>query len=208
MSALRVYLEVAPKRAFACAVDWPGWCRSGRTPDAALEVLSAYRDRYALVAGRAGERLTAGRVEVVEEVEGDATTEFGAPGAVPSGDRAPWRRGELRRHLALLEASWAALHDAVSAAPPVLRKGPRGGGRDRDAISAHVVAAEDAYTRKIGVRMRAAATDPAAVAARRAALVDALSGPAGPEWMWPPRYVVRRTAWHAIDHAWEIEDRH
>ena len=25
-----VYLEIAPKRTFACAVDWPGWCRSGR----------------------------------------------------------------------------------------------------------------------------------------------------------------------------------
>jgi hypothetical protein len=24
---------------------------------------------------------------------------------------------------------------------------------------------------------------------------------------WPPRYVVRRAAWHVLDHAWEIEDR-
>jgi hypothetical protein len=24
---------------------------------------------------------------------------------------------------------------------------------------------------------------------------------------WPPRYAARRVAWHALDHAWEIEDR-
>ena len=25
--------------------------------------------------------------------------------------------------------------------------------------------------------------------------------------LWSPRYTVRRSAWHALDHAWEIEDR-
>ncbi len=25
--------------------------------------------------------------------------------------------------------------------------------------------------------------------------------------VWTPRYFIRRTAWHALDHAWEIEDR-
>jgi hypothetical protein len=25
--------------------------------------------------------------------------------------------------------------------------------------------------------------------------------------IWPARYFVRRTAWHVLDHAWEIEDR-
>jgi hypothetical protein len=24
---------------------------------------------------------------------------------------------------------------------------------------------------------------------------------------WSPRYYVRRAAWYALDHAWEIEDR-
>ena len=24
---------------------------------------------------------------------------------------------------------------------------------------------------------------------------------------WPQRYAARRIAWHALDHAWEIEDR-
>ena len=24
---------------------------------------------------------------------------------------------------------------------------------------------------------------------------------------WPPRYAARRVAWHALDDAWEMEDR-
>ncbi len=210
---IRVYLEVARKRTFACAVEWPGWCRSGKTPDTALEALADYHGRYAAVAAQAGQRVGAPRFEVVEEVAGNATTEFGAPGVVPPSDAEPWRRGELTRHVALLRAAWAALDAAVAAAPPVLRKGPRGGGRDRDAIYAHVVEAEDAYARRIGVRARAAATDRAAVDARREAIVQALTGKdatggGAADWKWPPRYAVRRTAWHAVDHAWEIEDRH
>ncbi len=208
MPPVRVYLEVAPKRAFACAIDWPGWCRSGRTREAALDALVAYRARFAPVAERAGLRLTGGAPDVVEEVVGNATTEFGAPGVVPPTDSDAWRRGELRRHLALLAAAWSALDDAVRAAPAVLRKGPRGGGRDRDAIYAHVVDAEDAYARKIGVRVKAAATDRDAVAARRAAIVAALEDGGAPDWKWPARYVIRRAAWHAVDHAWEIEDRY
>jgi len=31
-------------------------------------------------------------------------------------------------------------------------------------------------------------------------------GPRGGK-RWTPRYFVRRSAWHALDHAWELEDR-
>jgi hypothetical protein len=31
-------------------------------------------------------------------------------------------------------------------------------------------------------------------------------GPRGGK-RWPARYAIRRSAWHALDHAWEIEDR-
>ncbi len=205
---IRAYLEVAQKRSFACALDWPGWCRAGRTPDAAVEALSAYRARYAPIAARAGLRLPAGPVDVVEEVAGDGSTEFGVPGRILERDAEPLVKSELRRHVAVLEAAWATLDEVVAAAPPTLRKGPRGGGRDRDAIYAHVVDAEGAYAARIGVRMAAEAADRAAVDARRAAVVAALRrGPGDGQWKWPPRYAIRRTAWHAIDHAWEIEDR-
>ena len=50
---LRVVLEVAPKRAFASALDRPGWCRAGRTPEEALDALLTFSSRYAEVARRA-----------------------------------------------------------------------------------------------------------------------------------------------------------
>jgi hypothetical protein len=31
-------------------------------------------------------------------------------------------------------------------------------------------------------------------------------GPKGGK-RWPPAFFIRRVAWHALDHAWEIEDR-
>ena len=31
-------------------------------------------------------------------------------------------------------------------------------------------------------------------------------GPRGGK-RWPAPYAIRRSAWHALDHAWEIEDR-
>jgi hypothetical protein len=39
-------------------------------------------------------------------------------------------------------------------------------------------------------------------------LAAARSGePLGGVKGWPARYAARRIAWHALDHAWEIEDR-
>jgi hypothetical protein len=233
---IRVYLEYGQRRTFAMTVDWPGWGRSGRTDEAALEALDAHRDRYAPIA-RAGRarlprRPAAGdRYTVIERVPGNATTEFGAPGVVPALDRAadvlPWTGPVARRQVALLRAAWARLDQVVGSAPAQLRKGPRGGGRDRDKIVEHVLGAEPAYVRKAGLKLPAP-TDRAGLDALREALVDHLlvlagttNGPTGGSGddrgedragarataAWPPGYVVRRIAWHALDHAWEIEDR-
>jgi hypothetical protein len=99
----------------------------------------------------------------------------------------------------------------VAGAPSALRKGPRGGGRDRDAIRAHVVEAERSYARKIGVRLTAGEWREGSVFLMRQRIREALRGAskaaASAELAWPPRYFARRTAWHALDHAWEIEDR-
>lgn len=210
-----VYLEVGEKRAFACALDWPGWCRSARTGELALEALAAYAPRYRVVADEAGIAFAA-RVadafEVVERVKGNATTDFGAPAVVPDVDGQPLTARRAARQAALVGAAWSVFDRVVAGAPAALRKGPRGGGRDRDKILEHVVSAEAAYARKIGVRHRA--PDPAdrpAVAELRAAVEDALrrtrAGEPMAEKGWPPRYAARRIAWHALDHAWEIEDR-
>lgn len=202
----KVYIETGTRRVFACALDWPGWCRSGKDEEAALEALAAYAPRYAVAANeagiafpaRAGERLT-----VVERLPGSATTDFGAPEAVAGEDHRRLTRAGSERLAALVEASWAVFDRVVAGAPATLRKGPRGGGRDRDAIVEHVDGADGAYARKIGIRLRNPTRDEL-----RAALLAALrEGYAVPEKGWPPRYAARRIAWHALDHAWEIEDR-
>ena len=207
-----VYLELGSKRVFACALDWPGWCRAGRDEKAALEALAGAAGRYAVVAAEAGIPFpsdAAGSFDVVERVPGSATTDFGVPGAVASRDSESLTPEEAARLAALVSASWTVFDRMVAGAPAELRKGPRGGGRDRDRIVEHVLDAEVAYARKLGVRLRQ--PDPgdlAAVTAHRREILGALGAQtdAG-DGSWPPRYAARRIAWHILDHAWEIEDR-
>jgi len=202
-----VYLEVGAKRVFACAFDWPGWCRAARDEERALEALQSAAPRYAVVAGEAGFKLPATDFDVVERLPGSATTDFGAPGAIPQRDSEPLEPTQAQRLAKLVQAAWTVFDRVAAAAPSELRKGPRGGGRDRDKIVAHVLDAEGAYAGGLGLRLRPpAGTDAAAIGDFRTALLDALRRPP-PEAKWPPRYAARRIAWHALDHAWEIEDR-
>jgi len=219
---LAAYLEVAPRRTFACAVEWPGWCRSGRGEEEALAALLAYAPRYAAVVAGAGLAFSAPTdVEVVERLTGNATTDFGAPGVPAAADRRPLDAAELDRQSRLLAASWAAFdaawHEADDAGVE-LRKGPRGGGRDLPKMENHVLEAEEAYLAGLGSRPpRMPGAAPAdRMAAVRATALDALAArargkpiadPRQTKRPWSPRYFVRRSAWHALDHAWEIEDR-
>jgi hypothetical protein len=112
---------------------------------------------------------------------------------------------------ALLSAAWEELDAVAARSPASLRKGPRGGGRDRDAMVEHVANAERSYARKLEVRMTATEWREQGVAELRRRILAVVSRPSDGRPVrangWPVRYVVRRTAWHAIDHAWEMEDR-
>jgi hypothetical protein len=209
---LFVGLEVAGRRTFASALDWPGWSRSGRDEAAALEALLAARQRYASVAATVGLVVPALEADVVERLPGTATTAFGAPAVVFAADRRPVDAATASRHVALLVAGWAALDAIAATAPAALRRGPRGGGRDLVAIVAHVVAADAAYARQVGIRVREPDPDDQdEVQALREAILDVLRSPSDGSPLagrrWPARFAARRIAWHAIDHAWEIEDR-
>jgi hypothetical protein len=201
----RVFIEAGRRRVFASALDWPGWCRSGRDEEEALGALAFYAGRYAPVAEEAGAAFPPSaprRFEVVERAPGNATTDFGAPGAIAAAERSPLGRAEAERFRDLVVASWAFFERVVAEAPAQLRKGPRGGGRDRDEIAEHVASAELAYAGKAGTRR---GSD---LVASRAAFVAALGNPDAPlPRGWPLRYAARRVAWHALDHAWEIEDK-
>ena len=189
-----VYLEVGRSKVFACAVDHPGWERWGKTEEAALEALASYAERYGAVVGQAPPI----DFDVVERLPGTGTTDFGAPDAVSDGDRRPLPAGWIE----VLERSWAAFDAGVARSSAALRKGPRGGGRDRDAVVAHVQEAERSYARSIGVRVPPRTPWPEQRAAIAGALRDVSEG-----GKWPPRYFVRRTTWHVLDHLWEIEDK-
>jgi hypothetical protein len=214
---IAVAIEAAPKKAFATAVDWPGWSRSGKTPGLALEALAAYATRYAEVAAEAGEQLPSVRsgddaFEVVEEATGGGGTEFGVPSRVTDADRRRTTAAEGDRLRRLVAAAWTTFDNVAATAPAELRKGPRGGGRDRDKMIGHVVEADGAYAREIGLRLKAPVPeDRAAIEAMRAAVLEAIGAPSDgspvADRKWTARYAASRIAWHALDHAWEMEDR-
>jgi hypothetical protein len=195
----RVYLEVGTTWVFAGALDWPGWCRRGKGEEAALAVLRNYAGRYEPVAGPG---FDPGELQVVGRLRGSATTDFGAPDARGDWDDERLDAAEANRFTGLLEACWRFFDDVVATAPGTLRKGPRGGGRDRDAIIDHVREAERSYGRKIGVRLPPRTPWPQ----QRAAFAEAFRAGA-PNGTWPARYACRRFAWHVLDHAWEVQDK-
>ena len=209
LAPTRVFLEVGARRTFASAAGWPGWCRAGKDEQSALASLAAYAPRYAAVANLAKVPFPndAASFKVVERLKGNATTEFGAPGIPAQAETDPLTTAETRRMCNLVEACWAYLDKVVAKAPASLRKGPRGGGRDRDPMFEHVLGAEMAYARQIGVRLKQPdAKDKAAINAFRKAILESFGHP-NREEKWPVSYCARRLAWHALDHAWEIEDR-
>ena len=212
---MTVGVEVTPKKAFASALEWPGWTRAGKTPEAAVEALAAAAPRYARVAKKAkldfpyDESVA---FNVVEEAEGNATTAFGAPDVRFEADHRRTTAKDGERLAAIVAASYAIFDAVVAKAPPTLRKGPRGGGRDRDKIVEHLVGSDGGYARVLG--LKGSDVDPRdrkAVAELRKRMLEPIRDPSDgspiADKKWPPRYAARRVAWHALDHAWEIEDR-
>lgn len=218
-----VYFEIGKKRTFAGALDWPGWCRSGRDEESALQALVDYGARYARVvrAKEFGFRAPADTSSfvVVERLKGNATTDFGAPDLAPAKDSEPVNEPELARLQAILKACWRVFDAAVrSAKGKKLSTGPRGGGRELDGVVQHVLGADGGYLSSLGWKV---AQDETAdlkdeLKRTRKAILEGLRAAAhgqiaarGPRGgiRWKPRYFVRRSAWHVLDHAWEIEDR-
>ena len=194
----RVTLELGKTWVFATALDWPGWCRRGKGENAALEVLDAYAGRYRVIAGTTFEP---GSYEVVGRVASGMHADFGAPGVAGPWDTEPLTSKEVERLTGLVEKCWYAFDRGMAQAPAELAKGPRGGGRDRDAIADHVREAERAYASRAGSRVPPRTPWPE----QRAVILAGLRVQAAGRW--PTRYAINRVAWHLTDHLWEIEDK-
>jgi hypothetical protein len=218
-----VYLEIGKKKTFAGAIDWPGWCRSGKDEASALQALLEYAPRYQKVLKPAGIDFAppadGSQFEVIERLPGDATTDFGTPGKPPSRDEKVVGLIELQHLEEILKACWKALDAARrKAGDRQLRKGPRGGGRETEQIIRHAMGSEKGYLGALGWKWSGSEEDtsPASLKDLRKAVLEGLEASAagkiekrGPRGglRWSPRYFVRREAWHVLDHAWEIEDR-
>lgn len=215
--ALRVILEIGKKRrVVAGAMDWPGLDRWGTSEDDAVQKLSSYLPRYAEAADRAGLAKAFGRVgevEIVERVPGSSSTDFWGIAHVPSQiEREVLSTIDLERRLELLRACWAHFDDVAARVATELLPGPRSAGRSRDQIVRHVYVNEpEQFSRKVEVRTeRDVVLTPKGLAKHRQAYLEAIRAyntEDKPARTWPIQFLIRRTAHHAMDHAWELEDR-
>ena len=214
---MRVMLEIGPKgkKVVAVAPDWPGLERGAKTGEAAIERLLSYLPRYAHVAKLAGmdaEFAAITTTDVVEHYPGTGSTDFwGISFAISGIDLQDMSSEELARELTLMRACWAFFDEVRSRVSAELQQGPRGGGRDRDRIVRHVVGTEQDWTKKLGIRTPPGAvlTDEGLNAHRDGycTAIRALHAQGKTARTWPLRYLIRHTAYHTLDHAWEMEDK-
>jgi len=217
---VRTVIQRGPKekKAVAFAVDWPGWSRGAKAPDAAVELLEQYRERYRPIARLAGlepEFDRTGPLEIVEDHVGVGSTDFWGISFAPSSfEQAPMPDDELERKLALLEAAWRFFDDVAASVSPEMRKGPRGGGRNRDEIVRHVLLWEQAdLARRVGVVWPAGEDrTPDGLRAHHGDYLAALrdynaDGKMARGRNWTIPLLLRHTAFHVLDHAWEMEDK-
>ena len=218
--AVRTVIQRGPKgKKFAAfAIDWPGWSRGAKAPDAAVELLEAYRERYRPIvrlAGLEAEFDRAGDLEIVEDHVGVGSTDFWGISFAPSSfELAPMPEDELERKLGLLEASWWFFDQVAARVSLELEKGPRGGGRDRDQIVRHVVGNEWVdLARKVGVLTPPDdVLTPAGIRSHRDDFVAAMrdynsQGKLARGRNWTIPLLLRHACFHVLDHAWEMEDK-
>lgn len=217
--SVRTVVQRGPKgrKSVAFAVDWPGWSRGAKTADAAVELLETYRQRYrpiAVAADLAEEFDRAGPLEVVVDSVGVGSVDFWGISFSPSPlEQEPMGDAELDRKLTLLRACWDYFDAVAASVSAEMQKGPRGGGRDRDQIIRHTIRTEsEEFAKRVGLRIpEGGALTPDGLAAHREAYVAAMRAYnlGGTKRMrtWNLPFLIRHTAYHTMDHAWEMEDK-
>ena len=218
--AVRTVVERGPKgkKSVAFALDWAGWNRGGKTPELALETLEAYRERYRPIAELAGlgrEFADAGPLDIVEDRVGPGSVDFwGISFSASSTEHGPLTDDQIDRGFRLLQAAWAYFDDVAARVSPEMRKGPKGGGRDRDRIIRHTIRTEsEDFAKQVGLRIpEEGALSPEGLRTHRESYLAAMRAyNAGQierrmrSWTLP--FLIRHSAFHTLDHAWEMEDK-
>ena len=206
------------KKSVAFSLDWDGWERGGKTADHAVATLEAYRNRYrpiAELAGLAQAFDAAGELDVIEDRVGTGSVDFWGISFSPSStEHDQLSDEELERKLGLLQAAWAFFDATAARVSPEMRMGPRGGGRDRNRIVRHTIRTEsEDFAKQVGIRIpEEAALTPEGLRTHRHDYLEALRAyNAGRidrkmrSWTLP--YLIRHSAFHTLDHAWEMEDK-
>ncbi len=217
---VRTVIERGPKgkKSVAFAADWPGWSRGAKSAALALETLDSYRQRYRPIselAGMSREFDAAGPLEVVEETAGNGSTDFWGISYVPSStEQGPMDEANLERGIALLQACWAYFDAVAARVSREMRKGPRGGGRDRDRIVRHTLRTErELFAKQVGLRYpEAGGSTPDGLRDHREAYLAAMRAYNAGEVerrmrSWTLPFLIRHSAYHTLDHAWEMEDK-
>jgi hypothetical protein len=216
---VRTVIERGPKgkRAVAFSLHWLGWSRGAKTAELALETLESYRDRYRPVAELAGmgrEFDAAGPLESVEDRVGPGSTDFwGISFSASSTEQGPMSEAEFDRGITILRACWAFFDGVAARVSPEMRKGPRGGGRDRDRIIRHVITQEsESFATQVGLHIpEGAALTPDGLRQHRKTYVEAMraynAGEGKRMRSWTLPFLIRHSAFHNLDHAWEMEDK-
>ncbi len=217
---VRTVVQHGPKdkKVAAFAIDWPGWSRGAKTGPEALEILAAYRNRYrpvAALAGLAEELDASGDLELVEDHVGVGSTDFWGISFAPSSfEQEPMGVDELDRKIGLLQASWRYFDEVAARVSAEMRKGPRGGGRTRDEIVRHALGWERAdLAKRVGVVVDPIIPpSPDGFGSHRDEFVAALrtynaEGRMARGRNWTVALLLRHTAFHVLDHAWEMEDK-
>jgi hypothetical protein len=217
-SQLRVLVEqpTRGKRWVAVAADWPGLERGAKTEDEAVERLARYLPRYLPIAKRArlgAEFATQTRLDIIGRYPGTGSTDFWGISFAPSPlDREPFDASRFNRQVRLLRAAWAEFDETAGRVSAELRLGVRGGGRSRDQIVRHVLATEGGdFSRRVKAESDLEhLLTPAGLASHRDRFVEAMRAwyaEGKPLGKWTVPYLLRHTAYHVLDHAWEMQDR-
>jgi hypothetical protein len=89
---------------------------------------------------------------VVEDRVGNTSTDFWGISWLPSAEEhGPMPPDVVERRLSLLEGAWRFFDEVAARVSPEMRRGSRGGGRDRDEIIAHVFGNERVqFSKRVG----------------------------------------------------------